>query len=114
MSTVKAPSAATTQQVALLRFGERPFIPTVLHRIEGWNHDKGLLYERFRLPTEVDSRTRSLNTYRQFKADLLRTSGDLAREDRHEWSMLDRRSSEGRDAEIYRIVGGRRQIFNAV
>gem|GEM_PF-5782110 len=28
--------------------------------------------------------------------------------------MLDRRSSDGRDAEIYRVVGGRRQIFNAV
>jgi molecular chaperone DnaK (HSP70) len=114
MPTTQEPPVSTHQQVALLHFGGRPFLPTILYRLGGWDHDKGLLYDRFRLQTELDSRVRPLNTYRQFKADLLRSSSDLKREDRKGWTMLDRRSSEGKDAEVYRIVGGRRQFFNAI
>lgn len=114
MPTTHAPPTVDHQQIALLRFNGMPFLPSVLHRTSGWNHDTGYLYDGFRLVTELDSRVRPLNTYRQFKADLLLADSDLGREDRHRWHMLDQRSSEGRSAEVHRVVSGRQQIFNPV
>jgi hypothetical protein len=105
---------AELPQVALLRIDGNALIPTVLHRVGGWDHDSGLIYDRFRLAIEMEPNTRALNTYRQFKADLL-LGEELKRSDRQDWQMLDQRAVEGRAAEVYRVQsGGRRSLFTAV